>query len=109
MTAGWRTGEWDLDDDERVPAGLRATRLTVGDEDLIVVSFPRPAPPSGMLDNLAPGPREVATLALLGLGNTEIAARRGTSPTTVAKQLGAAYRALGVSGRRELAAFVRRM
>jgi DNA-binding NarL/FixJ family response regulator len=81
----------------------------LGDENLIVLSFPLHAQAPGALDDLAPGPREVAALALLGLANAEIAARRGTSTTTVAKQLGAVYRALGVSGRRELAALVGRM
>ena len=67
-----------------------------------------PPRPSDVIAELAPGLREVVALALAGLTNGEIAARRGTSPATVAKQLDAAYRALGVRGRRELAALVAR-
>jgi len=83
------------------PMGLRATRLAVGDEELVVFSFPV-LPPE--LDALPPGEREVAVLVLGGLSNAEVAERRGTTARTVGKQLDAIYSKLGVRGRRELAA-----
>jgi DNA-binding CsgD family transcriptional regulator len=46
----------------------------------------------------------VVELVLLGLSNDAIATRRRCSSRTVANQLSAAYRKLGVSGRRELRA-----
>jgi DNA-binding CsgD family transcriptional regulator len=48
--------------------------------------------------------RAVVRLALDGLSNAEIARRRRSSPKTVAHQLAAAYRKLGVGSRRELTA-----
>lgn len=56
------------------------------------------------LPGLAPGERAVAELALLGLTNAEIGARRRTSARTVANQLATVYRKLGVGSRAELAA-----
>lgn len=44
----------------------------------------------------------VAQLVLRGLSNSEIARRRHTSPRTVANQLAAIFRKLGVNSRAEL-------
>ena len=46
----------------------------------------------------------VALLALAGHSNAQIAEMRGVSVRTVANQINAVYRKLGVHGRRELAA-----
>jgi len=46
----------------------------------------------------------VAALAAEGLGNAEIGRRRGTSPRTVANQLGSSYRKLGGASRTTLQA-----
>jgi DNA-binding NarL/FixJ family response regulator len=46
---------------------------------------------------------EVVRLALAGLGNAEIARRRGTCERTVANQLASIFRKLGVASRSELA------
>jgi DNA-binding NarL/FixJ family response regulator len=51
--------------------------------------------------------REVLELALQGLSDRAIARARGTSARTVANQLRAVFRALGVSNRLELAAKIR--
>jgi DNA-binding NarL/FixJ family response regulator len=58
-------------------------------------------------DGLAQAEREVAGLAVLGLSNAEIGARRGTSLRTVANQLARVYRKLGVGSRAELAVVAR--
>ena len=98
---GARTKLAALDPMADAPPGLRVSRLVVGGEELAVLSFPElPAE----LARLSPGERDVATLALLGLSNAEIAQRRRSSLGTVGKQLDAVYRKLGVRGRRELGA-----
>ena len=48
---------------------------------------------------LTPAEREVAQSVALGLSNSEIAKKRGTSVPTVVNQLGAIFKKLGVSGR----------
>jgi DNA-binding CsgD family transcriptional regulator len=53
---------------------------------------------------LSPAEREVVRLAVVGLKNADIAARRSASPRTVRNQLAAAYAKLGVGSRAELAA-----
>jgi DNA-binding CsgD family transcriptional regulator len=55
-------------------------------------------------DRLTATEREVAHLALLGHSDKEIASRRGTTRSTVANQLHAIYRKLGIASRAELAA-----
>jgi DNA-binding NarL/FixJ family response regulator len=60
--------------------------------------------PPGLPDHLSDAERKVALAALAGLSNAAIARRRGTSPRTVANQLAALYRKLGVRSRTELAA-----
>ena len=51
---------------------------------------------------LSPSEREVAELARLGLSNAAIAARRRTSPRTIANQLSSLFKKLGVQSRLEL-------
>jgi DNA-binding CsgD family transcriptional regulator len=46
--------------------------------------------------------REAVRLAADGLSDRDIAALRGTTASTVSKQMTAAYRKLGLTGRREL-------
>lgn len=84
-----------------MPAGLRVSELVVGEETMVVFSFPL-----AQVDEaaLTASEREVATLVLAGLTNAQIAARRQTTVATVAKQLESIYRKLSVRGRRELAA-----
>ncbi|MFO0551090.1 MAG: helix-turn-helix transcriptional regulator [Polyangiaceae bacterium] len=87
-----------------VPNNLRASRLAFGDVEIVVASWPID---EGPLSPLSPAQREVAELVLQGLGTSQIAALRGTSPRTVSKQIDAIYRALGVHSRGELAALCR--
>jgi DNA-binding CsgD family transcriptional regulator len=55
-------------------------------------------------DDLTPAEREVLALLLDGRSNAEIAIERRTSVRTVANQVAALFRKLGVSSRRELVA-----
>lgn len=77
-------------------------RLSVGDLELLVVDLD-PSAGAG-LEGLTAAERKVAALAIDGCSDAEIAARRGTSRSTVANQLGRIYRKLGVVSRAELAA-----
>ena len=56
--------------------------------------------------DLGPAEAQVLQLALEGLSNAAIAARRGSRPRTIANQLARAYEKLGVSSRAEAAAGV---
>lgn len=48
--------------------------------------------------------KHVATLAIAGFSNSQIAGKRGTSVRTVEKQLSSIYQKLGIPGRGELVA-----
>lgn len=94
---------------EPIPPGLAATRFVVGDEELVVVSFPIPDEPAVAGDpvaGLTPAQQAIARMLLAGLRNADIAAARGTSPATVAKQVETIYRRLNVRSRAELAALL---
>ena len=56
------------------------------------------------LRQLSAAEREVAELAVRGMGHAAIAARRGTSVHTVANQLASVFRKLAVVSRCDLAA-----
>ncbi len=58
------------------------------------------------LERLTPAEREVARSYAAGKSCAEVAAERGTSPHTVANQLGSIYSKLGVAGRTELVALI---
>jgi DNA-binding CsgD family transcriptional regulator len=57
---------------------------------------------------LTPSEQAVVALAVAGRSNGAIAIARGCSPRTIANHLAAAYQKLGLSGRRELRARLRR-
>lgn len=83
------------------PAGLKSCRLELEERNVLVLSFPlRPqrVPPS-----LTSAERDVVRRALAGASNAQIARARGSSARTVANQLGAIYRKLGIFSRTELA------
>jgi DNA-binding NarL/FixJ family response regulator len=67
-----------------------------------VLSFPSEPPP--LPPELSPAERDVMALVLDGVSNAEIARRRGRSVRTIANQIAACYKKLGVSSRLELAA-----
>jgi DNA-binding CsgD family transcriptional regulator len=82
------------------PRAVNVQSVTI-DDDLILVSMAMPEPPRTALSRAE---HEVTRLALKGLSNAAIAGLRRSSARTVANQLAAAYRKLGVSSRRELQA-----
>lgn len=79
-------------------------RLSLDGERLIVGEA---RAPSSVGPGLTKAESVVAMLAARGMSNTQIARERGTSASTVAKQLERVYRTLGVASRAELAARVR--
>lgn len=81
---------------------MRASRLVVGDEELMVLSVEVPKRP--LHERLTPAERHVVIMLLEGLSNDEIARARGTRLRTVANQVAAIFDKLGVSSRGELAA-----
>jgi len=91
------------------PGGSRGPRITLGElagrRD--GKAHDERAPPSDALALLSAGQREVASLVLAGRSTREIAALRSRSERTVANQLAAIYRKVGVSSRAELAARLR--
>jgi DNA-binding CsgD family transcriptional regulator len=60
------------------------------------------------LAGVTAGERKVAELAAAGCSNREIAARRGTSASTVANQLASIYAKLGLQSRAQLTLLMRR-
>jgi DNA-binding CsgD family transcriptional regulator len=82
------------------PPGLEAFRVEVGGEELVV--FRAPAERTSETSELSAAERDVVQGVLEGLGNVEIAKRRGTSARTVENQLGSIFRKLGVGSRAEL-------
>lgn len=77
------------------------SELRVGALDMMLIGVPHLRLPNS---ELSAGEHAVVELALMGLSNKEISARRGVSARTVANQLRVAYSKLGVSSRFELAA-----
>ncbi|HET6614133.1 MAG TPA: helix-turn-helix transcriptional regulator [Kofleriaceae bacterium] len=79
--------------------GPRIARAKSGELDLYVVSIPRQGrPPEG----LTAAERAVYELLVRGDSNAEIAAARNSAVRTVANQVRAIYRKLGVRGRSAL-------
>ncbi|GMV17817.1 MAG: hypothetical protein HS104_26410 [Polyangiaceae bacterium] len=80
---------------------LRGRRLKLGEGELLVLIFPLPRPPPR--GELTEAEREVVACVLEGATTAAIAARRRTSPRTVANQLQSIFRKLGIASRAELA------
>jgi DNA-binding CsgD family transcriptional regulator len=87
-----------------------AVSFELGGETVVLISWPLTGggPPDAVA-GLTRSESEVVELALEGLSNQEIARVRGTSTGTVANQLAAAYRKLGVGSRSGLSAWAARM
>lgn len=88
------------EDDE--PKGARIASLEHLAPGLVVFSFPLEGERS--FAELSGAEREVATLAIEGRTNAEIAQFRGSRPRTVANQMAKIFQKLGVGSRAELAA-----
>jgi DNA-binding NarL/FixJ family response regulator len=89
-----------------IPRHLRARRVSWGEDELCVFSFPLPSRAAAV--KLTPAEQAVMRLALAGHSNASIAARRGVAARTVANQLASVFQKLGVSSRTELAGSVSR-
>lgn len=87
----------------RLETGLTVMRLG---PRLVLVSVPERAKPLPDFEGvtLSSAERAVVELALRGLSNREIAARRGCALRTIANQLASAYGKIGIGSRRELRA-----
>jgi DNA-binding CsgD family transcriptional regulator len=83
-----------------VELGVESTLQLSRVGDVIVISADTPVFPTELSDS----ERAVARALIAGSSNAEIARVRGTSVKTVANQLYAMYRKLGVSTREELVA-----
>lgn len=86
---------------------LRVSRLEVDDEAYVVFCWtPGRGPQRGrrLPASLSPAERAVLSLLLENLGDAAIASLRGTTRSTVTKQIDAIFRKLGVRSRRELIA-----
>ena len=88
------------------PEDLSVFRFTIGSEDYVLLTFGLPekvvGPPN--LERLTQAERAIVRLVLHGYSNSDIAQVRGKSASTIANQLYAIYRKLGVNSRRELMA-----
>jgi DNA-binding NarL/FixJ family response regulator len=87
------------------PKGLRATCGVIDGQTILVISQPADDDASGWPE-LTPSQREVARLLAAGWSNGEVAALRGTSKTTVARQVVDLYRRLAIGSRTELVALM---
>lgn len=85
----------------RFEAPTDVERVKVDDTEVLL--FSAPSRREDVLGALSPAERDVACAAARGCDNRTIAAERGVSVATVAKQLASAYRKLGVGTRVELA------
>jgi len=86
-------------------AGVTLTPLLVGGEELLAIGIPATDEgfdPAAL--GLTEAEGEVARGILAGRSNAQIARARGTSLRTVANQVAALFRKLGVGSRTELAA-----
>lgn len=81
---------------------LDAFELELGGEDLVVISAPARGT-SVRVASLTPAEQAVVSEVLSGRSNAEIAAHRNSSPQTIANQLAAVFRKVGVVSRAELA------
>lgn len=89
------------------PDGLRLTHLHVGGDSLVVLSSVQQLEEAACrIECLTVAERQVLALLLEGRSNQDIAEERVTSERTVANQVAAIFRKLGVSSRRELAALL---
>lgn len=88
------------------PPGLRATRLVWRGAPWLVLSFPLRPPPTPTA--LTEAEASILEGLVAGDLNQDLARARGTSARTIANQVGAIFRKLGVSSRAELLAKLHR-
>ena len=88
------------------PDELTVARFHVGEEEFAVLSFP--VAPRALPSTLTAAEHTVLRAMLRGESNGEIGKNRGTSTRTVANQVQAIFRKLGVHSRAELSALLAR-
>ena len=97
----------DTENDSRDEEGarsaddLRITELEVGEERLVVLSFPLAS--YQLPETLTEAEYEIGLALLQGKSNREISDLRGTSERTVANQIASIFRKMDVSTRAEFA------
>ncbi len=87
---------------DEAPPGLQVFRMDIAGLVLALLVYEVPA--EAQFPPLTAAEHAVLSSILDGLTNAQIAARRGTSPRTVANQVATLFRKLGVRSRSELAA-----
>jgi len=85
----------------RAPRGLRWEPSPKGTEPVISFQIPK----SDWRQTLTPAELSVAEHALAGLSSPQIASKRGADIRTIANQIAAIYKKLGVSSRLELSLY----
>jgi len=88
------------------PRGARVSKFAIGDEYFV---FSYPSAVATFPSTLTPAEQAVAGRIVEGASFREIGKERGTSERTIANQVKAIYRKLGVRSRLELAAFALRL
>jgi DNA-binding CsgD family transcriptional regulator len=91
---------------------LRVVTFSIRSDEFVVISLPEEAgcvpefanQRRGVVgqERLTGAERDIVRLALSGLSNRAMAEKRATSPSTVANQLAAIYKKLGLSSRSQL-------
>jgi DNA-binding CsgD family transcriptional regulator len=89
----------------QAPRDLELSFVWIDGEELAVLSHPLDEPAS--LAGLTQAEQQVAADVVDGLSNEQIARRRGTASSTVAKQIASVFRKLGVGSRRQLTAMMK--
>jgi DNA-binding CsgD family transcriptional regulator len=91
------------------PLDLEAFSFRMDADEYVILTFHPEASlaSSGSPEVLTDSEKRVVQLVTRGWSNSRVAAERGTSPRTIANQLTAVYRKLGVQSRRELIARAR--
>lgn len=84
------------------PEGLQVFRIDVAGLVLALVTYE--VSKEAQIPPLTDAERAVLRALLRGLSNEQIASQRGTSPRTIANQVAALYRKLGVRSRTALMA-----
>lgn len=99
-----RVRQWVKQSPFRIPKGMKVTRTSEKGKAVLVVSFP--VPDIDWQKELTEAEIAVVHDVLAGLSNAEIGDKRGTALRTVANQVAAIFRKLGVSSRLELSLYV---
>lgn len=104
MPSTGRVRQWVKQSPFVLPKGMTVKRTTDHGKPALLVSFPLPQ--IDWQKELTEAEIAVVHDVLAGLSNAEIGEKRGTALRTVANQVAAIFRKLGVSSRLELSLYV---